>query len=210
MLYTKWRNVRTIDQVAWRNSNGFTVPLYREIFVRAREISYLSENIGGAWASLVIQHYGRGTIRINLEVRNPGCGGSMAASYITVASGRKAAGKRREEFSLRFRSLRVVKKKENITRDHVFLSAQLYRVRYIIPSNMRWDIHVLYPVFRCRRDQVVVISHQVLCRRCRKSIRRTNVRRRNVRQFFARIALQTWISYTWFVIVLYRRKDVQW
>lgn len=44
--------------------------------------------------SLVIQHYSRGTIRINLEVRNPSYGGSMAASYITVASGRKAAGKR--------------------------------------------------------------------------------------------------------------------
>lgn len=62
---------------------------------RDREVSYLS---GGyrerARASLVIQHYGPGTIRINLVVRNPGCGGSAAASYITSeASGRKPAGK---------------------------------------------------------------------------------------------------------------------
>jgi len=161
MLYTKWRNVRTIDQVTWRNSNGFTVPLYREIFVRAREISYLSENIGGAWTSLVIQHYGQGTIRINLEVRNPGCGGSMAASYITVTSGQKATGKRREECSLRFRSLRVVKKKENITRDHVFLSAQLYRVWfYAVEYAMR------HPRFISGLSASLwpsVISHQVLC-----------------------------------------------
>lgn len=87
-------------------------------------------NIGSAWASLVIQHYGRGTIQINLEVRNPDYGGSMAASYITVASGQKAASKRYIYLHIGRNSLSDFgrKKKRSRARDQIFfLSIQLGR-----------------------------------------------------------------------------------
>jgi len=94
-------------------------------------------------------------------------------SLRSVVERRRANG--REEFSLRFRSLRVVKERKYHAhgRNYIFLSAQLNRVRFM-PSNMRWHIRVLYPTFQRRRDRVWYrVKYCILCRRCRKSIRRT-------------------------------------
>lgn len=160
------QSIKRLDAI----QNGFTVPLYRESFMcaRAREISYLSENIGSAWASLVIQHYGQGTIRINLEVRNPATGGlwPLHISLWPAVERRRANG--REEYSLGFRSLRVVKKKrENIPRgrDILFLSAQLdcvwfYTVEYAT-RRPRFYIHLTVAIVTKCDIALSIVYHVV-------------------------------------------------
>lgn len=118
------RSIKRPDaiQIALRAivSGGFSYPLK----------SRTCPNIGSAWASLVIQHYSRGTIQINLKVRNPDYGGSMAASYITVVSGRKAVVYiylYREECSLRFRKKRKDRARDLFI-DSIRPPAILYRI----------------------------------------------------------------------------------
>jgi len=119
-------------------------------------------------------------------------------SLRSVVERQRANG--REEFSLRFRSLRVVKERKYHARgrDYTFLSAQLNRVRfYAVEYAMR---HPHFILDFSTSSWSSVISRQVLYIVSQiPKIDQTNVRRRNVRQFFARIALQARISYTWFV-----------
>lgn len=108
----------------------------------------------------------------------------------------------RNSLSLKFRSLRVVKRGEYRVRAdatiRLFLLAQLDRVRfYAVEYAMR---HPRFISGLSTSSRVWYrVKYCISCRRCRKSIRDTNVWRRNVRQFFARIAPQARISYTWFV-----------